>query len=105
MQNFELTPFTFDIDQMRTALKECESIVQQQQHYGDTNDGGAICLTQIPGDKESITGGNVLGRYWEYDENYEEQQRLELVDEAKYNEFVSVLEHTYFKEVYDKLST
>ena len=105
MQNFELTPFTFDIDKMRTALKECESIVQQQQHYGDTNDGGAICLTQIPGDKESITGGNVLGRYWEYDENYEEQQRLELVDEAKYNEFVSVLEHTYFKEVYDTLSS
>jgi len=105
MQNFEITPFMFDVDKMQTALKECESIVQQQQYYGDTNDGGAICLTQVPGDKDSITGGNVLGRYWEYDNNYKEQQRLELVDEAKYSQFVKVLEHTYFKHVYDSLST
>ena len=105
MQNFELTPFTFDVAKMQTALKECESIVQQQQHYGDTNDGGAICLTQVPGDANSITGGNVLGRYWEMDENYKEQKYLDLVDEEKYSEFVQVLEHTYFKEVYDMLLT
>ena len=105
MQNFELTPFTFDVAKMQTALKECESIVQQQQHYGDTNDGGAICLTQVPGDANSITGGNVLGRYWEMDENYKEQKYLDLVDEEKYSEFVQVLEHTYFKVVYDMLLT
>ena len=105
MQNFELTPFTFDVEKMQDALKECESIVQQQQHYGDTNDGGAICLTQVPGDKDSIRGGNVLGLFWELDKDYNEVQQLEPVDEAKYNQFVKVLEHTYFKEVYDTLST
>ena len=82
MQNFELTPFTFDVEKMRTALQECESIAEQQYHYGGTNDGGAICLTQIPGDKNSISGGNVLGIYWEMDENYNEVQQLEPVDEA-----------------------
>ena len=105
MQNFELTPFTFDVEKMQTALKEVESIAQQQYHYGGTNDGGAICLTQIPGDKNSISGGNVLGIYWEKDKDYNEVQRLEPVDEAKYSEFVKSLEHTYFKEIYDTLST
>ena len=65
MQNFEQTEFTFDVEKMQSALKEVESIAQQQYHYGGTNDGGAICLTQIPGDKDSISGGNVLGIYWE----------------------------------------
>ena len=72
MQNFEQTVFTFDVKKMQDALKEVEGIVQQQYHYGGTNDGGAICLTQVPGDKNSITGGNVLGIYWEKDENYNE---------------------------------
>ena len=105
MQNFEQTEFTFDVEKMQSALKEVESIAQQQYHYGGTNDGGAICLTQIPGDKDSISGGNVLGIYWEMDENYNEVQQLEPVDEAKYSQFVKPLEHTYFKEVYDTLST
>mgnify|MGYP000931695994 CR=1 FL=1 len=104
MQNFEQTEFTFDVEKMQSALKEVESIAQQQYHYGGTNDGGAICLTQIPGDKNSITGGNVLAIYWEKDESYEEHQRLHPVDEAKYSQFVKALEHTYFKEVYDTLS-
>ena len=30
---------------MQDALKEVEGIVQQQYHYGGTNDGGAICTT------------------------------------------------------------
>ena len=30
MQNFEETEFTFDIKKMQDALKECESIAQQQ---------------------------------------------------------------------------
>ena len=105
MQNFEQTEFTFDVKKMQDALKEVEGIVQQQYHYGGTNDGGAICLTQIPGDKDSISGGNVLGIYWEKDKDYNEVQRLEPVDEAKYCEFVKSLEHTYFKEVYDTLAT
>lgn len=93
----------FDIDKLRTALTEVDSRVARQSPLGE-RDINAICLTQIPGDANSITGGNVRGLFWTRpDSTYQEVQREEPIDETKYSEFVKLFEDTYFKEVYDKL--
>ena len=93
----------FDIDRLRTALAEVDSRVARQSPLGE-RDINAICLTQIPGDPNSITGGNVRGLFWTRpDSTYQEVQREEPIDESKYSEFVKLFEDTYFKEVYDRL--
>ena len=67
-------------------------------------DINAICLTQIPGDPNSITGGNVRGLFWtKPDRTGVEVQRDEPIDEKKYSEFVKLFEDTYFKEIYNTL--
>ena len=94
----------FDIKKLQSALKEVDSRVARQSPLGE-RDINAICLTQIPGDPNSITGGNVRGLFWtKPDSTYEEVQREEPIDERKYSEFVKLFEDTYFKEVYDTLT-
>ena len=94
----------FDLDKMQSALKEVDSRVARQSPLGE-RDINAICLTQIPNDPNSITGGNVRGLYWtKPDSTYEEVQREEVIDELQYSEFVKLFEDTYFKEMYDALT-
>ncbi|OUV98829.1 MAG: peptide-aspartate beta-dioxygenase [Betaproteobacteria bacterium TMED156] len=94
----------FDINKLQTALKEVDQRVARQSPLGE-RDINAICLTQIPGDPNSITGGNVRGLFWtKPDSTYEEVQREKPIDEEKYSEFVKMFEDTYFKEVYDTLT-
>ena len=91
----------FDLDKMQSALKEVDSRVARQSPLGE-RDINAICLTQIPNDPNSITGGNVRGLYWtKPDSTYKEVQREEVIDEVQYSEFVKLFEDTYFKEMYD----
>ena len=93
----------FDISKMQSALKEVDSRVARQSPLGE-RDINAICLTQIPGDANSITGGNVRGLFWtKPDSTYDEVQREEPIDETKYSEFVKLFEDTYFKDVYDAI--
>ena len=94
----------FDIKKLQSALKEVDSRVARQSPLGE-RDINAICLTQIPNDPNSITGGNVRGLYWtKPDSTYEEVQREEVIDEVQYSEFVKLFEDTYFKEMYDALT-
>ena len=94
----------FDLNKMQSALKEVDSRVARQSPLGE-RDINAICLTQIPNDPNSITGGNVRGLYWtKPDSTYEEVQREEVIDELQYSEFVKLFEDTYFKEMYDALT-
>ena len=94
----------FDLDKMQSALKDVDSRVARQSPLGE-RDINAICLTQIPNDPNSITGGNVRGPYWtKPDSTYEEVQREEVIDELQYSEFVKLFEDTYFKEMYDALT-
>ena len=94
----------FDINKLQTALKEVDQRVARQSPLGE-RDINAICLTQIPGDPNSITGGNVRGLFWtKPDSTYEEVQREKPIDEEKYSEFVKLFEDTYFKEMYDALT-
>ena len=94
----------FNVAQMQSALKEVDSRVARQSPLGE-RDINAICLTQIPNDPNSITGGNVRGLYWtKPDSTYKEVQREEVIDEVQYSEFVKLFEDTYFKEMYDALT-
>ncbi len=94
----------FDVTKMQSALSEVDSRVARQSPLGE-RDINAICLTQIPNDPNSITGGNVRGLYWtKPDSTYEEVQREEIIDEEKYSEFVKLFEDTYFKEMYEALT-
>lgn len=94
----------FDLDKMQSALQDVDSRVARQSPLGE-RDINAICLTQIPNDPNSITGGNVRGLYWtKPDSTYEEVQREEVIDELQYSEFVKLFEDTYFKEMYDALT-
>ena len=94
----------FDLDKMQSALKDVDSRVARQSPLGE-RDINAICITQIPNDPNSITGGNVRGLYWtKPDSTYEEVQREEVIDELQYSEFVKLFEDTYFKEMYDALT-
>ena len=105
MKGFYKDPnLIFDVAKMQQALKEVDSRVARQSPLGE-RDINAICLTQIPGDPNSITGGNVRGLFWtKPDSTYQEVQREERIDEEKYSEFVSLFEDTYFKEMYDAIT-
>ena len=66
----------------------------------------AICLNQIPGKPESTKGNYARGVYWTTpDHTGEEKIRDQNLDETQYTEFVKDFQNTYFKEVYDKLSS
>ena len=104
--NFYKDPtISFDIKKLQEAVKEVDTRVARQSPLGE-RDINAICLTQIPGDPNSITGGNVRGLFWTRpDSTGVEVQREERIDETKYSQFVTIFEDTYFKEVYDTLLT
>ena len=65
-------------------------------------DFNAICVNRIPGDENSIQGGNVRGLYWTYpDSTNHEEQRLEPVKESQYTELCPEFKDTYVEEVYN----
>jgi len=103
--NFYKDPvIRFDITKLQSALAEVDKRVARQSPLGE-RDINAICLTQIPGDPNSITGGNVRGLFWtKPDSTYQEVQREERIDEEKYSEFVKLFEDTYFKQMYDAIT-
>ena len=95
----------FDIDKLRKDLNEVLKIKKYDNANGIKN-FAAICLNQIPGNSESTKGNFVRGVYWtKPDQSGQEVARDKIVDESLYTEFVKDFEHTYFKEVYEKLSS
>lgn len=99
-RGFSRFPLSFDINKLQQGLDDVLSIADFESFIVK-----AVCLTQIPGDFESFTGGNLRGRYWTRpDARYEEVSRERLIDEVKYSQFVSQFNHTCFKDVYDELS-
>ena len=103
--NFYKDPvIRFDITKLQSALAEVDKRVARQSPLGE-RDINAICLTQIPGDPNSITGGNVRGLFWTRpDSTGIEVTREEKIDETQYSQFVELFADTYFKEVYDTLT-
>ena len=103
--DFHKQDLKFDIKKLRLA---CDQILKLKGF--DTSLGiphfAGISLNQIPGEPESIKGSKVRGVYWtKPDSTGKEVSRDVFIDESKYTEFVKDYKNTYFKEVYDKLSS
>ena len=104
-KDFHTVPdLKFDITKLQKALKQVLDIKKYDDANGIKN-FAAICLNQIPGKPESTKGTYSRGVYWtKPDASGKELIRDKILDESKYTEFVNEFQHTYFKEVYKKLS-
>ena len=95
----------FDIPKLKQSLEE----VLRISNYDNANaipNFAAICLNQIPGVENSTKGNNTRGVFWtKPNESGKEVSRDIPINESLYTEFVKDFDHTYFKEVYDKLSS
>ena len=109
MNNFSdfhtIKDLKFDINKLQEALKQVLSIKKYDTANGIKN-FAAICLNQIPGDPTSTKGNSARGVFWtKPNQSGKEVIRDKILDESLYTEFVKDFEHTYFKEVYNKLSS
>ena len=103
--DFQKQDVKFDINELQKAYKEILAIKDFSGPEGISN-FGAISLTQIPGDPDSIKGHKARGVFWtKPDESGKEVIRDEKIDEAAYSEFIEDYKNTYFKEVFDVLSS
>ena len=94
----------FDVEKLQAAYKEVIKIKNFESPEEITN-FGAISLTQIPGDPDSIKGHKARGVFWtKPDSTGKEVTRDVSVDEEKYSEFIDDYKDTYFKDVYETLS-
>ena len=95
----------FDIPKLKKGLDEVLKIINYDNANGIPN-FAAICLNQIPGDPNSTKGNKARGVFWtKPDSSGKEFSRDISINESLYTEFVKDFEHTYFKEVYDILSS
>ena len=95
----------FNVSKLKKGLEEVLKIKNYDSANGIPN-LAAICLNQVPGDPASTKGNNARGVFWtKPDESGKEVSRDKSINENLYTEFVKDFEHTYFKEVYEKLSS
>ena len=104
LDDFQKQDIQFDIDKLQQSYKEI--VKTKKFEDAGVSNFGAISLTQIPGDPESIKGSNARGVFWtKPDQSGKEVSRDVNINEESYSEFIKEYENTYFKEVYDILST
>ena len=87
--DFQKQNIKFDIGKLQEAYNQ---IVQTKKFDdgGGVTHFGAISLTQIPGDPDSIKGNKARGIYWtKPDKAGKEVSRDVAIDEAAYSEFIS----------------
>ena len=103
--DFQKQDVKFDIDELKKAYNEILRIKDFDGVTGVSN-FGAISLTQIPGDPAAIKGNKARGVFWtKPNQSGKEVVRDEMIDEAAYSEFIDDYKNTYFKEVFEVLST
>ena len=103
--DFQKQDIKFDILKLREAYNQ---IIQTKKFDdgGGISHFGAISLTRIPGDPDSVKGNKSRGLYWtKPDKSGKEVTRDIGINESNYSEFIPDYENTYFKEVYDKISS
>ena len=101
--DFQKQNLKFDIKKLKEAYQQILKIRDFQGVEGISN-FGAISLTQIPGDPDSIKGNKARGVFWtKPDQTGKEVARDEMIDEAAYSEFIIDFKDTYFKEVVETL--
>ena len=102
---YKVENLNFDILKLQEGLKQILKI-KNYETVGGISHFGAICLNQIPGDPDSIKGNKSRGVFWtKPDSSGKEKIRDVEIDESLYTEFVKDFQNTYFKEVYEKLSS
>ena len=102
--DFQKQNIKFDIDKLQEAYNQIVQI-KKFEDAGITH-FGAISLTQIPGDPESIKGNKTRGVFWtKPDSSGKETIRDEMIDESAYSEFIEEYKNTYFNEVFNVLSS
>ena len=103
--DFQKQDIKFDIVKLKNAFEEVMALKNFSGPNGVSN-FGAISLTQIPGDPNSIKGHKARGIFWtKPDGSGKEVVRDEKIDESAYSEFIDTFKNTYFKEVFDVLSS
>jgi len=103
--DFQKQNFKFDIFKLQQAYRQIVK-TKKFDDGGGISHFGAICLTRKPGDPESVKGSKARGIYWtKPDKSGVEVSRDINIDESEYSEFISDYENTYFKEVFDVISS
>ena len=103
--DFQKQDIKFDINELQKAYQEIIKI-KNFEAPAEISNFGAISLTQIPDDPDSIKGHKARGVYWtKPDSSGNESIRDVSIDEAAYSEFIEEYKNTYFKEVFDILSS
>ena len=103
--DFQKLNLSFDINKLRKSYKQ---IIKNKKfdNAGGISHFGAICLTRIPGNPESIKDNKSRGLYWtKPDTSGKEVSRDTAIDERAYTELVPEFKNTYFKEVIDIISS
>ena len=100
--DFQKQATKFDITELQKAYNEIIKIKNFDGQDGITN-FGAISLTQIPGDPESIKGHKARGVFWtKPDSSGKEVLRDETINEAAYSEFIDIQLIDYLKSLIER---
>ena len=103
--NFQKQNINFDISKLQKAYKEIIKI-KKFDTAGGVSHFGAICLTRVPGDPESIKDNKARGLYWTKPNHLGNEVSRDIeIDESAYTELVPEFKNTYFTEVIDVLSS
>ena len=103
--DFQKQNIKFDILKLQEAYRQIIT-TRKFDDGGGISHFGAICLTRKPGDPESIKGSKARGIYWtKPGKSGAEVSRDIKIDESEYSEFIPDYENTYFKKVFDVLSS
>jgi len=103
--DFRKQNIQFDITKLQEAYNQ---IVQTKKFEdgGGISHFGAICLTRKPGDPESVKGNKARGLYWtKPNKSGNEVSRDVNIEEEAYSEFIPDYENTYFKDIFDTISS
>ena len=103
--DFQKQNIKFDILKLQEDYRQIIT-TKKFDDGGGISHFGAICLTRKPGDPESVKGSKARGIYWtKPDKSGAEVSRDIKIDESEYSEFIPDYENTYFKEVFDVISS
>ena len=103
--DFQKQNIKFNILKLQEAYRQIIT-TRKFDDGGGISHFGAICLTRKPGDPESVKGSKARGIYWtKPDKSGTEVSRDIKIDESEYSEFIPDYENTYFKEVFDVISS
>lgn len=107
MENYHTeVPLSIDIDRLGKCYLDFRSQLGFRTDDKTLRDFNAICINRIPGDENSITGGNVRGLYWtKPDTTNVEEQRLPYIEEHRYTEICPEFQGTYVEEVYNLITS